>query len=85
MKSPIVESYGSGGPITIKALFRESGNTGWTVYTRVSIEPYIEDLDNNQIQPNQPHDVADNKVAQTGAENRANHDNDNIVHIMNNG
>ena len=84
MKSPIVESYGSGGPITIKALFRESSNTGWTVYTRVSIEPYIEDLDNNQFQPNQPHDVADDTVVQIGAENIVNHDNDDIVHIMNN-
>ena len=84
MKSPIVESYGSGGPLTIKALFRESGNTGWTVYTRVSIEPYIEDLDNNQFQPNQPHDVADDTVVQIGAENIVNHDNDDIVHIMNN-
>ena len=80
-----MESDRSGNSISIKALPRDPGNTGWTVYTRVPIEPYIEDLDNNQIQPNQPHDVADNKVAQTGAENIANHDNDNKVHIMNNG
>ena len=84
MKSQIAESDRSGNSITIKALSREPRNTGWTVYTRVSIEPYMEDLDNNQFQPNQPHDVADDTVAQVGAENRANHDNDDIVHIMNN-
>ena len=44
----------------------------------------MEDLDNNQFQPNQPHDVADNTVAPNDAENRANHDNDDIVHMMNN-
>ena len=38
----------------------------------------------NQFQSNQPHNVADDTVAQIGAENRANHDNDDIVHIMNN-
>ena len=84
MKSPIAESDRSGDPITIKALFRETGNTGWTVYTRVSIELYMEDLDNNQFQPNKPHDVADDTVAQIGAENRVNHGNDDIVHIMKN-
>ena len=42
--------------------------TGWTVYTRVSIEPYMEDSDNNQFQANQSHDVADDTVAQIGAE-----------------
>ena len=44
----------------------------------------MEDLDNNQFQPNQPHDVADDTVVPTDAENRANHDNDNIVHMMDN-
>ena len=44
----------------------------------------MEDLDNNQFYPNQSHDIANDTVAQTGAENRANHDNDDIVHIMNN-
>ena len=43
----------------------------------------MEDLDNNQFQPNQPPDVADDSVVQTGGENRANHDNDDIVHTMN--
>ena len=42
------------------------------------------DLDNNQFQPNQSHDIANDTVAQTGAGNRANHDNGDIVHIMNN-
>ena len=84
MKSPIAESDRSGDPITIYALSREPGNTGWTAYIRVSIEAYMEDLHNNQFQPNRPHDVADDTVAQTGAENRAYHDNDDIVHIMNN-
>ena len=84
MESPIAKSDRSGSTITIKALSRERGNTGWTVYTRVAIEPYMEDLDNDQFQPNQPHDVADDTVAQIGTENRANHKNDNIVHIMNN-
>ena len=74
MKPPIVESDGSGDPITIKTLSKELGNTGWTVYTRVSIEPYMEDLDKNQFQPNQPHDIADDTVTQIGAGNRANHD-----------
>ena len=84
MKSAIVESDRSDDPFTIKALSREPGNTGWTVYTRVPIEPYMEDLDNNQFQPNQPHDIANDTVAHIGAENRANHDNDDMVHIMNN-
>ena len=44
----------------------------------------MEDLDNNQFQPNQLHDVADDTVEQTGAENKANHDNSDIIHIMNN-
>ena len=35
-------------------------------------------------QPVQPHDVADDTVAQTDAENRANHDNDDIVDKINN-
>ena len=80
MKSLIAESDRSGNPITIKALSREPDNTDWTVYTLVSIEPYMD----NQFQSNQPHNVADDTVAQIGAENRANHDNDDIVHIMNN-
>ena len=75
MKSPIAESDRSGAPITIKTLSREPGNTGWTVYTRVSIEPYMEDLGNNQFQPNQPHDTANDTVAQIGPENREIHDN----------
>ena len=73
-----------GNPITIKDLSRELGNTGWTVYTRVPIEHYMEDFDNYQFQPNQPHDVADDTVAQTGSENRASHNSDDILHIMNN-
>ena len=44
----------------------------------------MEDLDNNQFQPNQPHDVADDTVVLNDAENRPNHDNDDIVHMMNN-
>ena len=64
MKSPIEESDRSGNPITIKALYREPGKTGWTVYTRVSIKTYMEDLDNNQFQPNQLHDVVDDTVVQ---------------------
>ena len=75
IKSPIAES---------EALSREPGNTGWTVYTRVLIKPYLEDLYNNQFQPNQTDDVADDAVARVGAEKRANHGNDNIVHTMNN-
>ena len=39
----------------------------------------MEGLDNNQFQPNQPHDVTDNTVTQIGDEKRANHDNDNII------
>ena len=73
IKSPIIESDRSGDPITIKALSREPGNTGWTVYTLVSIEPHMEDLDNNQFQSNQLHDIANDTVAQIGAENKANH------------
>ena len=68
MKSPMTESSRSGDPITIKALSREPGNTGWTIYTRVSIEPYMEDLDNNQFQPNQLHDIANDAVAQISAD-----------------
>ena len=41
-------------------------------------------MDDNQFQPNQLHDVADDTVAPNDAENRANHDNNNIVHLMNN-
>ena len=44
----------------------------------------MEQLDNNQFQPNQPHDVADDTVAPNDAENRENHGNDDIVHMMNN-
>ena len=44
----------------------------------------MDDLDNNQFQPNQLHDVADDTVAPNDAESRANHDNNNIVHLMNN-
>ena len=76
IRSPIAESDRSGDPITIKALSREPGNTGWTVYTHVSIEPHMEDLENNQFQSNQPHDITNDTVAQIGAENRANHNNE---------
>ena len=82
--SPIAESDRSGNPITIKALSREPGNSGWTVYTCVSTKSYMEDLDNDKFQPNQPHDITNDTVAQIGAENRANHDNNVIVHIINN-
>ena len=34
------------------------------LFTPVSMEPYMEDLDNNQLQPNQPHDIANDTVAQ---------------------
>ena len=78
-----LESDRSGDPIAIKTLSGELGSTGLTVYTRVSIKPYVEKLNNNQFQPNQPHDVADDTVAQISARNRANQDNDDIVHIMN--
>ena len=44
----------------------------------------MEDLDNNQFQPNVLHDIADDTVAQTGVENRANHVNDDEVHMANN-
>ena len=81
MNSPIVESDRSGDPITFQTLSGEPGNTGCT--TCVSIEPYMEDLDNH-FQPNQPNDIADVTVARIVAENRTNHDNDDIVHIMNN-
>ena len=42
----------------------------------MSIEPHMEDLDNNQFQSKQPHDIANDTVAQIGAENRANHNNE---------
>ena len=58
MKPPITDYDRSGDLITIKALSRDACNAGWTVYTRVLVEPYMEDLDNNQFQPNQPHDIA---------------------------
>ena len=44
----------------------------------------MEDLDNNQFQRNELHDIADDTVAQTGVENGANHVNDDDVHIVNN-
>ena len=34
------------------------------LFTPVSMEPYMEDLDDNQLQPNQPHDIANDTVAQ---------------------
>ena len=83
MKSPVAESDRSGDTITIKVLSRELGNTGWTVYTSLLTAPYMEDL-YGRLQLVQPQDVADDTVAQIGAENRANHDNDDLVHIMNN-
>ena len=67
MKSLIMKSEKSVDPIKIKALSRELDNTGWTVYTCLSIESYMEDLDNNLFQPNQPYDIANDTVAQTGA------------------
>ena len=84
MKPLRYESDRSGDPIIVIALSREPGNTGWTVFTRVSIETYTEDLDNNQSQSNKLDDVADDTVTRIGAENRANHDSDNIAHIINN-
>ena len=44
----------------------------------------MEDLDNNQFQPNQAHEITNNTVVQIGTQNRANHDNEDIEHIMNN-
>ena len=44
----------------------------------------MEDLDNNQFQHNQLHDVADHTVAPFGAGIIANHENENIVHVVNN-
>ena len=44
----------------------------------------MEDLGNNRYQPNELHDIADDTVAQTGVENRANHVNDDDVHMVNN-
>ena len=43
----------------------------------------MENLDNNQIEPNQTHDVADETVVPNGAENRADHEN-NTIYIVNN-
>ena len=43
----------------------------------------MEDFDYNQIQQNQLHDVADDTMMPDGAENRADHDNENVVHIVN--
>ena len=45
----------------------------------------MEDLDNNQFQPNQPRDLANIAVVPIGAENRANHENENHVHAVNRG
>ena len=42
------------------------------------------DLDNDQFQPNQPHDVADDTVAQMDAEIGANHNNNDMLNMMNN-
>ena len=42
------------------------------------------DLDNDQLRPRILRDVANNTVAPLGAENIANHVNDNTVHNMNN-
>ena len=84
-----VSCYWSRKPIEVAILsqskpYPENQATRWTVYNHASIEPFMEDLDKYQLfQPNQPH-VANDTVAQNGAENRANYDNDNIVYIMNN-
>ena len=45
------------------------------------LKPNMEDFDYNQIQQNQLHDVADDTMMPDGAENRADHDNENVVHI----
>ena len=62
-KSPITESDRSGNAITIRA-YPENRATLDGLFTPVSMEPYMEDLDNNQLQPNQPHDIANDTVAQ---------------------
>ena len=67
MKSPIAESDRNGDTIKTKALSREPGNSGWT-YDPCVNQTLMGDLDNDQFQPNQPHDVADVTVAQMDAE-----------------
>lgn len=52
-------------------------------WTRTYSKTFMENIDQNQFQPNQTHDVADDTVAPIDAENRAHHNNDGIVHIMN--
>ena len=47
-------------------------------------KPYMEDIENIQFQTNQLHDVANDTVAPNDAENRANNDNINIVHMRSN-
>ena len=85
MQSPIAEPDRSGDTIKIIVLSREPGNPGWTDDPRINQKhPPMEDLDNNRYQPNELHDIADDTVAQTGVENRANHVNDDDVHMVNN-
>jgi hypothetical protein len=83
MKSPIAESDRSGDTIKTKALSREPGNPGWT-YDPCVNQTLMGDLDNDQFQPNQPHDVADDTVAQMDAEIGANHNNNDMLNMMNN-
>ena len=84
MKSPIPEPGRSGDPIKTNALSRELATLDGLLIPVCNSKPFMDDLDNNQFQPNQLHDVADDTVAPKDADNRANHDNNNIVHLMNN-
>ena len=46
----------------------------------MSIEPYMEDLDDNQFQHKQPNEITNNIVVKIGTVNRENHDSDDIEH-----
>ena len=85
MRSPIAESGRSGDTTNIIALSRVPGNPGWTDDPCVVVN-FMGDIDQNQSQPQQTHDVANETVVeQNDAENIASQLHNNNVYIMNKG
>ena len=71
MRSPIAEPGSFGGTIKIKALFRVSGNPGWTVIPVCRKLIFMGNLDDIQFQPVLLA-IGDNTVVPLGADNEAN-------------
>ena len=85
MRLPIAESGRSGDTTNIIVFSRVPGNPGWTDDPCVVVN-FMGDIDQNQFQPQQTHDVANGTVVeQVDAENIASQLHNNNVCIMNKG